>query len=98
MCTDFVDGMIARACGLVSETGKWLDPLADKLVCLPLFAVMAWYGRVDPEWVAVLVLADTVGTVGRPWLTASATLWGKLKTCLAFGLVVWCMILPHANQ
>ncbi|HRI36333.1 MAG TPA: CDP-alcohol phosphatidyltransferase family protein [bacterium] len=90
MATDFIDGAIARACGLVSETGKWLDPLADKIVYLPILTYFAWIGWIEsPVWLVLLALADFVGTVARPWLTAAATMWGKAKTCLAFGFVGW---------
>lgn len=95
MITDYIDGAVARACGLITPTGKWLDPLADKLVYLPLFALAAWTGRADIYWVLALAGADIIGTVARPWLTASATMWGKSKTCVAFALAAWMTLSPQ---
>ncbi|MDH5674223.1 MAG: CDP-diacylglycerol--glycerol-3-phosphate 3-phosphatidyltransferase [Myxococcales bacterium] len=53
--TDFLDGYLARRMGLTSLLGKFLDPLADKLIVLATLILMVEQGRV-PAW-AVLVIA-----------------------------------------
>jgi CDP-diacylglycerol--glycerol-3-phosphate 3-phosphatidyltransferase len=53
--TDFLDGHIARKRGLVSDFGKFMDPLADKVL---VFAAMMWFVEVGvmPAWAVLLVI------------------------------------------
>src|SRR5690606_20428203 len=53
--TDFLDGWLARRMGLVSILGKFLDPLADKLMVMSSLVFLAWMGRL-PLWGAVIVI------------------------------------------
>ena len=69
--TDWVDGYIARRRGLVSITGKFLDPLADKLLVMAVMVMMLPMGRI-PSWLRAI--AATEGYV------ISAGAGGKLKT------------------
>jgi cardiolipin synthase len=71
LSTDWVDGAIARRTGQVTEVGKLLDPLADRLA---MAAVLITLAAVDliPWWVAGVVLArDTVVLVAAAWLAAT---------------------------
>jgi CDP-diacylglycerol--glycerol-3-phosphate 3-phosphatidyltransferase len=54
--TDVLDGYLARKRGLVSVLGKFLDPLADKLLVMAVLVVMTDMGRV-PAWATVVVIA-----------------------------------------
>ena len=54
--TDALDGWLARRQGLVSLLGKFLDPLADKLIVMATLVLMVAMGRV-PAWLVVLILA-----------------------------------------
>ena len=47
--TDFVDGQIARRCNQVSDFGKFLDPLADKLLVIAAMVIFVQWGRM-PSW------------------------------------------------
>jgi CDP-diacylglycerol---glycerol-3-phosphate 3-phosphatidyltransferase len=53
--TDVIDGWLARMQGLTSVLGKFLDPLADKLIILASLVAMVEIGRV-PAWVVILIV------------------------------------------
>ncbi len=94
--TDFLDGRIARSRGLVTNLGKFLDPLADKaLVCAVLTYFVA-SGFADPAAVIIVLLREFVVsgvrmaavTQGR---VIAANIFGKIKT--AFQMVSMSAIL-----
>ncbi len=85
--TDFFDGYLARRLGVVSILGKFLDPLADKLIVMAALIGCVHLGRISPWFVAVLLgrelsvsglraIASTEGVV------ISAGQDGKTKTAL----------------
>jgi nicotinamide-nucleotide amidase len=85
--TDTLDGNLARRRGQVTELGKFLDPLADKLFILSVLIVLVQEGSL-PAWVVVVIFGrELLITVLRS-LSASqgrviaATPWGKTKTVL----------------
>tara|TARA_B110001454_G_scaffold36570_1_gene36074 strand:- start:1743 stop:2360 length:618 start_codon:yes stop_codon:yes gene_type:complete len=84
--TDWVDGWIARRFDQVSDVGKLLDPIADRLLLVVALAAMVVDGSV-PTWfaVAVLVREVLIGLVGLVLLAMGArridvTWWGKTGT------------------
>lgn len=83
--TDTMDGQIARRLGTVSDLGKFLDPLADKLFVLSVLIVLVQEGLVA-AWVVVVIFARELlitllrtAAVGRGGVIAAAPL-GKTKT------------------
>ena len=87
MISDLTDGTIARNCDLVTERGKWLDPLSDKCMVLPplLFLALAPGVTVPPPLGVSLafVVVDVVGQLSRLFVErTSANLFGKGKTGL----------------
>ena len=54
--TDFLDGHIARSRGIVTDLGKFLDPVADKLLTLSAFIMLIQQGLM-PAWATVIILA-----------------------------------------
>ncbi len=85
--TDWVDGYLARKLDQVTELGKFLDPLVDKLLVLaPLLALIQL--QQVPAWGVFLILARELAIAGwrvNPKLTGDSTIqganiWGKLKT------------------
>lgn len=54
--TDYFDGMIARAYGLTSKLGRFLDPIADKLMVAATIIMLVAFGRVDGIHILALVV------------------------------------------
>ncbi|MGB3691551.1 MAG: CDP-diacylglycerol--glycerol-3-phosphate 3-phosphatidyltransferase [Spirulinaceae cyanobacterium] len=83
--TDWVDGYLARKLNQVTDLGKFLDPLVDKLLVIGSFLALIEMGLV-PAWGVCLILARELAISGwrvNPNLTSSiqgANIWGKLKT------------------
>lgn len=81
-CTDWLDGYLARKLNQITDLGKFLDPLVDKLLVLaPLLALIEL--KQVPAWGVFLILARELTIAGwRVSQTAisGANFWGKLKT------------------
>lgn len=83
--TDFIDGQIARKCNQVSDFGKFLDPLADKLLTIAVMTVFCEWGRF-PAWALMIVLTREFAVTGLRLVavgkgTVIAAGWsGKVKT------------------
>ncbi len=99
--TDFVDGYIARHYNQVSDFGKFLDPLADKLLVTACMLIFVQWNRM-PAWVVMVVLAREFAVSGLRMVAASggkvlAAGWsGKVKTfCTMVGLCLM-MAFPTA--
>lgn len=70
--SDAVDGFLARRCGMASELGAWLDPLADKALIVSIYITLAIVGAI-PIWLVVLVAARDIMIVAAvllSWLLA----------------------------
>ena len=94
--TDFVDGYIARKHNLVTNFGKLMDPLADKVLTTAAFIVFV-DAQVVPAWMVIVILAREFIITGLRGVAASegviiaAELSGKLKT--VFQMAAICLIL-----
>lgn len=97
--TDVVDGWLARRMGLVTVIGKFLDPLADKLLVITVLVIMV-SASVIPAWVALVVVSREFLITGLRLLAASqgvvigSTPWGKSKT-LTQNLMLMLLILQR---
>ena len=97
--TDWLDGYIARKRNLVSMTGKFLDPLADKLLVMAVVVTLLPMGGL-PVWFVILMLAREMSINGLRALAASegiviASGWGgKWKTGFQF-VGVSCLLIHH---
>ncbi len=105
--TDYVDGQIARRCNQVSDFGKFLDPLADKLLTIAAMTMFCEWNMM-PAWALMLVLAREFAVTGLRLVAVGkgkviAAGWsGKVKTAssmiglcalMAFPTVQWLVTL-----
>ncbi len=83
--TDFLDGHIARSRNLVTDFGKFVDPVADKLLVLSVLILLTAQGQI-PAWMVVIVLARELSVDGLRMVAAlkgrviAAGKLGKIKT------------------
>lgn len=97
--TDFFDGWLARRMGLVTVIGKFLDPLADKLMVMAMLVMMVGLDRV-PGWLVVIILAREMTINGLRSIASSEGLvipagWmGKYKTALQM-IAVMCLLVHY---
>ncbi|MBG0776475.1 MAG: CDP-diacylglycerol--glycerol-3-phosphate 3-phosphatidyltransferase [Desulfovibrionaceae bacterium] len=96
--TDLLDGRIARKMNMVTNFGKFLDPLADK-VLVGTALIMLVDAQRAPAWVAILIVARELMVTGLRAVAAdqglviAADRFGKLKTILQ--IVALCPLLLH---
>ncbi|MEB3219040.1 MAG: CDP-diacylglycerol--glycerol-3-phosphate 3-phosphatidyltransferase [Nostocales cyanobacterium 94392] len=80
--TDWLDGYLARKLNQVSDLGKFLDPLVDKLLVLAPMLSLIELGQI-PAWGVFLILGRELAIAGwrvsQPKISG-ANIWGKLKT------------------
>jgi CDP-diacylglycerol---glycerol-3-phosphate 3-phosphatidyltransferase len=85
MATDALDGYLARSRGIVTDFGKLMDPIADKLLIGAAFVCLAAIDRIDP-WAVAVILAREAAVSGirlaarRQGVVISANRLGKAKT------------------
>lgn len=83
--TDFIDGWLARKWGVVTVLGKFLDPLADKLIVMAALIMLIPFNRI-PAWAVFLLLAREIIITGLRSIASSegividASDLGKYKT------------------
>jgi len=92
--TDWLDGYLARKLNQITELGKFLDPLVDKLLVIaPLLALVELHQV--PAWGVFLIIGREIAIAGwrvNPSLSNSnqisgANIWGKLKTVTQIGAI-----------
>ena len=100
--TDFLDGKIARKYNLVTNFGKFMDPLADKLlVCSALICLIQL--ALIPAWVVIIIIAREFIISGFRLVASdngvviAASYWGKFKTAFQM-LTVIVLILNIPNK
>lgn len=84
--TDFADGQIARRNKLVTNFGKFADPLADKMIVMTAFVILVQMGKV-PAWVAAIIVCRELAVTGLRLIVVendgeviAAKMPGKIKT------------------
>ena len=95
------DGYLARSRNMVTTFGKFLDPLADKILVLTALILLVEYNRL-PAWVPAIVLTREflvsgyrLVAVERGGEVISASFWGKLKTVTQMLAVILAFVDIH---
>ena len=96
--TDAVDGRMARKYNMVTDFGKFMDPLADKMLTTAAFLVLAHHGRASV--IAVMLILTREFIVSGIRLVAAgggkviaASWWGKIKTIFQMVAIIVAIIL-----
>lgn len=96
--TDKLDGYIARSRNEVTTFGKFLDPLADKILVLSALVILVEYGKI-PSWIPIIVLAREfivsgyrLVAVEKGGKVIAASIWGKLKTVTQMIAIIFCFL------
>jgi CDP-diacylglycerol--glycerol-3-phosphate 3-phosphatidyltransferase len=86
-CTDLVDGYLARKDNQITSFGKFLDPLADKILVSSMLVMLVQNGWI-PGWIAIVIICRDIMVTGLRAIAAdegiviAADVYGKLKTVL----------------
>ena len=91
--TDLLDGKIARKYNLVTNFGKFMDPLADKLLVCSAMICLTGMDRL-PSWIVCIIIAREFIISGFRLIASdngvviAASMWGKVKTVFQMAMVI----------
>jgi len=96
--TDMLDGKIARKYNLVTNFGKLMDPVADKLLVCSAMIVLVQMGRI-PAWIVIIIISRDFIINGLRLIASdngvviAASYWGKFKT--VFQMIMICLMIAN---
>ena len=91
--TDLIDGKIARKYNLITDFGKFMDPLADKLLVCSAMIALIEMNRI-PSWVVIIIIAREFIISGFRLIASdngvviAASYWGKFKTVFQMAMII----------
>ena len=95
--TDALDGYLARSRNLITNFGKFVDPLVDKVLTLAAFIVLV-EARIIPAWAVIIIVSRELIITGfrtiaaDQGITIAASSWGKAKT-ISQMIALFCLLL-----
>lgn len=99
--TDLLDGKIARKYNLVTNFGKFMDPLADKLLVCSAMICLVELSKI-PAWIVIVIIAREFIISGFRLIASdngvviAASYWGKFKT--TFQMVMICLMIADIAE
>ncbi|MCD8363116.1 MAG: CDP-diacylglycerol--glycerol-3-phosphate 3-phosphatidyltransferase [Lachnospiraceae bacterium] len=97
--TDFLDGQIARRCNLITNFGKFMDPLADKLLVCAAMICLVEMERLA-AWVVIIIISREFIISGFRLVASdngvviAASAWGKFKTTFQMLMIIALILHP----
>lgn len=100
--TDFLDGYIARKFKFVSDVGKILDPIADKILVNVIMIVLGSYNIIILPIILLFVIRDIIMDAIRIFaiskkIDVSANIWGKLKTFTQMVAIIFVLVISTSS-
>lgn len=101
--TDFLDGYLARRDHLITDFGKFMDPLADKVLVAAAMLIMVQMGRIESWAVLIIITREYAISIIRAIAAANGTViaasgGGKIKTVLQMSaLILLLLSVPYAE-
>ena len=97
--TDFFDGQIARRRNLITDLGKFLDSLADKMLVIAVLIAFVGTGRISPWLLTIIVLREFMVTgirlvASKEGVVMAAKMIGKVKTTTQMIAIIYLMFEP----
>lgn len=96
--TDKLDGTLARKWNQVTTFGKFLDPIADKILVLAALIILVEYSKI-PSWIPIIILIREFMVSGYRLIAVEkggnvipASIWGKIKTVTQMLAIICCFI------
>lgn len=95
--TDKLDGYIARSRNQITRFGKFMDPLADKLLVTAALVALVEF-HIIPTWVAMIIIAREFAVTGLRSIAAAegiviaASWWGKIKTFIQIVAIIFALV------
>ena len=96
--SDIADGRIARERGLVTDFGKFMDPLADKMLVCSVLICFTWMDLL-PAWLVIIVVTREFAISGLRAIAAeknkviAANVWGKLKSQFQYNAIITVLVI-----
>ena len=96
--TDKLDGSIARSKNLITTFGKFLDPIADKILVLAAMTILVEQNKL-PAWIPIVILfrefvvsGYRLVAVEKGGTVVAASIWGKLKTVTQMVAIIFAFL------
>ena len=102
--SDFLDGFIARKFNLITDWGKIIDPVADKLLQLSLLVVLAYNFKFAVSVLVLFIVKEVISGILALWsikrskIVEGARFWGKIATVVFYLSALFLVLFPNTNE